>query len=127
MSINEQNNGVVVLDGTTRELPILGAFVGSSAAYWIKSAFPCTAVRMTVLDSDVAIAECSLLFHVTRGMWRGYFDGSKFAANGEFVYQVEATDYDGSRSVCGRGVFRVYAATATSSSAEASAKEEKGE
>ena len=105
---------------------MLGAFAGSSAAYWVKPAFPYAAMRMLIVDGDAMTAECSMMFHVTRGMWRGYFDGVKFANSGEFAYQIEATDFDGNRHVCGRGVFRVYASAGGSAAASA-ANGKKGE
>ena len=42
--LNEQNNGLVRLDGTHLQLPTLSAWQGSSAVFWVRAPFACLAM-----------------------------------------------------------------------------------
>lgn len=108
--LNEQNNGVITLDGTLRALPMLSAWRRSSAVYWVRPPFPCLAMIFKVADvaGETFVATLSMQYHATRGMWRVYIPGTYLHDKGEMIYKVVCWDGEKARHVCGEGILRVY-------------------
>lgn len=111
MAMREQNNGIVVLDGDCgMRLPILDAWVNSSAVYWFRPSFPVTGMTLMVGNSgaDGWAARVAMHYHAERGLWRAYVQGRNFKVRSETRYKVVAVDEYGARHVGGGGILRVY-------------------
>jgi len=111
--MNQQNNGMVVLDGTLRDLPILRAWANSSSVYWVKPSFICDKMFMKVGNSEKSgwTATANGTYHPEYGMFKFYVDGKAFARHCETAYRIVAIDDKGCRTVCGEGVLRVSTPT----------------
>lgn len=107
--IQEQNDGMVSLDGSGRALPILNAFANSSAVYWFGTQVPYEGIFLKVGNEDKTgwIASCKATFHASCRMYRVYVGGRNFPKGCETVYQVMAVDDNGARHVCGEGKLRI--------------------
>lgn len=111
MAMREQNDGIVVLDGDCgRRLPILNAWVNSSAVYWSRPPFPATGMDIMVGNAlaNGWSAKVKMYCHPERGLWRAYVSGKNFTERCETKYKVVALDEHGARHVCGEGILRVY-------------------
>lgn len=111
MAMREQDNGMVVLDGDCgRRLPILDAWVNSSAVYWFRPSFPATGMCLMVGNSgaDGWAANVAMHYHPERGLWRAYVQGRNFKVRSETRYKVVALDERGARHVAGGGILRIY-------------------
>lgn len=109
--MREQDNGMVVLDGDCgRRLPILDAWVNSSAVYWFRPSFPASGMMLMVGNSgmDGWAAKVRMHFHAERGLWRAYVQGRNFKVRSETRYKVVALDEYGARHAEGEGILRVY-------------------
>ena len=107
----EQNNGVIAPDGTSKRLPILHAWQGSSAVYWVVPAYPPSGMQFKVGSPDKGgwQAALSMSYHRKRGMWRVYVPGRNFRGHYETIYRLVSFDGEGGRHVEGEGVLRVHA------------------
>lgn len=110
MAMREQNDGMVVLDGSLQRLPILSAWTNSSAVYWVKPSFPPMSMRFLVgnANADGWAAQLDMTCHPERGLWRVYVPGRHFLARSETRYRVESVDDRGARHVEGEGILRVH-------------------
>lgn len=110
MELREQNDGMVVLDGTLSRLPILAAWVNSSAVYWVRPAYPATGMTFMVgdADSDGWAARIAMTCHPVRGLWRVYVPGKTFTKRCETRYRIVSVDDSNCRHVDGEGILRVY-------------------
>ena len=110
MAMREQNDGMVVLDGSLQRLPILRAWVNSSAVYWVKPSYPATGMIFLVGNAAVDgwAARLSMTCHPMRGLWRVYVPGAAFTERCETRYRIVSLDENGARHVEGEGIFRVY-------------------
>lgn len=108
--MREQNDGMVVLDGTLQRLPILTAWVNSSAVFWVRPSYPATGMIFLVGDAkaETWAAQLAMTLHPMRGLWRVYVPGAAFAERSETRYRIVSLDDQGSRHVEGEGIFRVY-------------------
>jgi hypothetical protein len=111
MAMREQNDGMVSLDGTLSQLPILKAWTNSSAVYWVKPSYPATGMMFMVgneaMDGWAAIL--SMTLHPKRGLWRVYVPGAAFGGRYETRYKIVSLDGEGAKHVEGEGILRVYA------------------
>ena len=110
MAMREQNNGIVVLDGSLQRLPILTAWVKSSAVWWFRPSYPALGMSVKVGNAGANgwVADVKMTCHPERGMWRAYVHGSRFSERCETRYKVESVDELGARHVEGEGILRVY-------------------
>ena len=109
-AINEQSDGIVMLDGTARELAMLNAWRGSTAVFWARTAWPCAAVVFKVADAAAAryVASLTMLYHPKRGMWRVSVPAKWLSEKCETRYKVVCWADDRTRSVGGEGILRVH-------------------
>lgn len=107
--LNEQNDGLVRLDGTQLRLPPLSAWVRSSAAFWFRPPFPCPAMSFKLGNADGTAYAATLAMTLSppHGLWRAYVPGSFFTAHCETRYKVVCVDSSGGHHVCGEGILRV--------------------
>ena len=110
MAMREQNNGIIVLDGSLGALPILPAWTNSSAVYWVKPSFPVTGMAFLVGNAaaDGWAAQVEMVYHPQRGLWRAYVPGSVFTAHCETRYMIVSIDGECMRHVEGEGILRVH-------------------
>ena len=109
MAMREQNDGMVTLDGSLERLPILRAWVNSSAVYWVNPSYPATGMIFLVGNADMSgwAAQLAMTCHPQRGLWRVYVPGKAFTERSETRYRIVSLDEDGARHVEGEGIFRV--------------------
>lgn len=107
--MKEQNNGIVVIDGTLRELPILNAWINSSSVFWVKAEFVCEQIFMKIGKSDKSgwSATVSGRYHPEYGMFRFYVPCRAFTDVCETAYRLVCIDDNDSRHVGGEGKLRV--------------------
>jgi len=107
--MTEQCNGIVVCDGSGRVLPILTAYINSSAVYYAKMGFQYQRCYMKVGNADKSAWAGTVLgaFDVATGMFEFYVPGRYFSETCETAYRILAIDDYGHRTVCGEGKLRV--------------------
>ena len=107
--LNEQNNGLVRLDGTHLQLPTLSAWQGSSAVFWVRAPFACLAMSFKVGNADGSAYAATLAMTLSppHGLWRAYIPGRFFTTPCETRYKVVCKDSCGERHVCGEGILRI--------------------
>lgn len=110
-SLHEQCDGMISIDGTSRQLPILYAWHGSSAVYWINAPFVSSKLYIRIGKSDLSGFQTKLFahYHPVRGMWRVYVPGTFFSAKCETWYQIGISDENEQNHVYGEGKLRVNA------------------
>lgn len=107
----EQNNGIVIIDGTTKRLPMLTAWKNSSSVYWVKPEYLASEMYFKVGSADGKswAANISMFCHARRGLFRAYVPGLHFAGGRyETKYQIVTIDEEGCEHVSGEGVIRVF-------------------
>lgn len=107
--MKEQNNGIVVLNGTLRELPILNAWINSSSVYWVKTNSVRDKVFLKIGNSDKSgwTATSEGRYQPGWGMYRFYVPPKSFIKTCETVYRIITVDDKGNRHVEGEGKLRV--------------------
>jgi len=107
--MTEQHNGMIVVDGSGRELPILRAWINSSAVYYVKAGFRYQAMFFCVGSPDKTKWSGKVLgsYDVTTDMFEFYVPCEMFTESCETFYRVLALDDNGRRTVCGEGKLRV--------------------
>ena len=107
---HEQCDGVISTDGSYKRLPILSAWSGSSAVYWINPQAPATELDIKIGNSDKSGWNCSLkaYYHPKRELYRVYVPGKYFTGHYETVYQIVEVYENDSKHVLGEGALRVY-------------------
>ena len=110
MAMREQNDGMVVLDGSLQRLPILRAWVNSSEVYWVKPSYPATGMLFMAGNADMSgwAAQLAMTCHPKRGLWRVYVPGAAFTARCESRYRIVSLDENVARHVEGEGILRVF-------------------
>ena len=107
----EQCNGAISCTvDCSIPLPMLSAWCGASAVYWIAPAFPVSSMIMKVADADASEYAVSqpAYYHPSRGLWRVYVPGWVFTRHCETFYKIVAENGDDERCVLGEGRLRVH-------------------
>jgi len=107
--MTEQCNGIVVVDGSGRELPILRAYVNSTSVYYAKMGFQYQTCYLCIGNADKSkwIGTVLGAFDISTGMFKFYVPGENFRNVGETAYRIIAIDDYGRRTVCGEGKMRI--------------------